>query len=321
MSDRPGRSCPSHYQYSPTVFATPAEVSCQVLYVVGGVYGNELALDAVCTAFAAEAGVKHLVFNGDFNWFNVHPVLFERLNERVLRFAATRGNVETQLGAIGSEAGCGCAYPEWVDDGVVKCSNAIMRRLQQTAAGFPALRARLTALPMWQRIDVGATRVAVVHGDAESLAGWGFAQEALKEEAHLAQVREWFARAQVDVFASSHTGLPIFQRLPVYGQTKVVANNGAAGLPNFAGTQCGLLTRIATRAYAGPYRCFGVRADDVYIDALALHYDQPTWERCFLGQWPEGSAAHTSYWARIRHGPNYFAAAAVPAVGSARQAI
>jgi hypothetical protein len=284
-----------------------------MLYVVGGVYGNACALNAVCAAFEAEAGAKHLVFNGDFNWFNVHPVLFQRLNERVLCFPATRGNVETELGAAGSEAGCGCAYPDWMDDGVVERSNAIMRRLQRTAAGFPALQAQLTALPMWQRIDVGTTRVAVVHGDAESLAGWGFAQEALQEASHLAQVQHWFTQAQVDVFASSHTCLPIFQRLDVHGHTKVVANNGAAGMPNFAGTQYGVLTRIATRPYEGTLRCCGVHAAGVYIDALALHYDQPAWEACFLAQWPEGSAAHTSYWERLRHGPPYALDEAVPA--------
>jgi hypothetical protein len=81
MQDRPGRSCPLHYRYAPTVFATPAAVACEVLYVVGGVYGNAQALDAVFAAFAAEAGVKHLVFNGDFNWFNVDPESFQRLNE------------------------------------------------------------------------------------------------------------------------------------------------------------------------------------------------------------------------------------------------
>ena len=109
----------------------------------------------------------------------------------------------------------------------------------------------------------------------------------------------------MDVFASSHTGLPVFRSLLVDGQTKVIANNGAAGLPNFAGTQFGLLTRIATRAYEGAYRCFGMRVGGVYVDALALHYDQPLWEQCFLAQWPEGSAAHTAYWTRIRQGPNY----------------
>src|SRR5215470_12018957 len=223
MPDQPGRSCPVHYRYAPTVFATPAAVACEVLYVVGGVYGNPLALNAVFAAFAAEeAGAKHLIFNGDFNWFNIDPALFQRLNAQVLHWPATRGNVETELGATGGAAGCGCAYPPWVDDGVVARSNAIMHRLRQTAAQFPALQERLTALPMWQRMDVGATRVAVVHGDAASLAGWGFAQEALREPSHLAQVRHWFAQAQVDVFASSHTCLPIIQRLDVYGSPKVI---------------------------------------------------------------------------------------------------
>jgi hypothetical protein len=295
------------------VFATPAAVSCEVLYVVGGLYGNAFALNAVFAAFEAEAGTKHLVFNGDFNWLNVHPALFQRLNEQVLCWPATRGNVETELGAAGSETGCGCAYPDWVDEGVVERSNAIMRRLQRTAAGFPTIQAQLSALPMWQRIDVGTTRVAVVHGDAESLAGWGFAQESLKEALHRTQVQHWFTQAQVDVFASSHTCLPIFQRLAMHGHTKVVANNGAAGMPNFAGTQYGLLTRIAARRYEGALRCFGVHAAGVYIDTLALHYDQPAWEQCFLVQWPEGSDAYTSYWERMRHGPRYAMGEAVPA--------
>lgn len=314
MSTQPGRSCPVHYRYAPTVFATPAAVSCEVLYVVGGLYGNAFALNAVFAAFEAEAGAKHLVFNGDFNWLNVHPELFQRLNERVLCWHATRGNVETELVAEGSEAGCGCAYPDWVDEGVVERSNAIMQQLRRTAAGFPAIQAQLTALPMWQRIDVGAARIAAVHGDAESLAGWGFAQESLKKTSHLERVRHLFTQAQVDVFASSHTCLPIFQRLAVYGHTKVIANNGAAGMPNFAGTQYGVLTRIATRPYEGTLRCFGVQAAGVYIDALALHYDQPAWEQSFLEQWPEGSDAHASYWERIQHGPQYAVGEAVPAV-------
>jgi hypothetical protein len=131
-----------------------------------GVYGNALALDAVSAAFEAEVGGTHLVFNGDFNWFNVDPVLFQRLNERVLCWPATCGNVKTELEATGSAAGCGCAYPAWVNDGVVERSNAIMHRLRQTAARFPDLRAQLTTSPMWQRIGVGATWVVVVHGDA-----------------------------------------------------------------------------------------------------------------------------------------------------------
>ena len=84
MPARPGRGCPLHYRYALTVFAAPAEVACEVLYVVGGLYGNALALNTVFAAFAAETGATHLIFNGDFNWFNVDPALFQRLNARVL---------------------------------------------------------------------------------------------------------------------------------------------------------------------------------------------------------------------------------------------
>jgi hypothetical protein len=52
----------------------------------------------------------------------------------------------------------------------------------------------------------------------------------------------------------------------------------------------------------------------VYIDALALHYEQAAWEQCFLAQWPEGSDAHTSYWARVQHGPSYTVGEAIPAM-------
>jgi hypothetical protein len=82
-------------------------------------------------------------------------------------------------------------------------------------------------------------------------------------------------------------------------------NNGAAGLPNFAGSQNGVLTRIATRPYEGPLRCCGVHIGGVYTDALALHYGQAAWAQRSLAQWPEGSDAHTSYWARIQYGPPY----------------
>jgi hypothetical protein len=126
-------------------------------------------------------------------------------------------------------------------------------------------------------------------------------------------VRHWFAQAQVDVFASSHTCLPIYQRLDVHGQPRLIANNGAAGLPNFAGTQYGVLTRIATRPYEGSLRCCGVQTAGVYVDALAVHYAQAAWEQCFLAQWPVGSDAHTSYWARLQHGPSYTVGEAVPA--------
>jgi len=306
----PGRTCPLHYQYGPSVFNAPPVESLsdlEVLYVVGGLYGNEPALHEVLRLFEQERGRKRLVFNGDFHWFDVEPKLFERIQREVLAHAALRGNVETELAdeAAGQDVGCGCAYPEWVGDAVVERSNRILNRLRR--ATTPVLRSELAALPMWQIASVGPMRIGLVHGDAQSLAGWGFAQEHLRDPAHLDVVRAWFARAQVDAFASTHTCLPVFQqiRLPGASGFRWVLNNGASGMPNFRGDSAGLLTRISTRPFEGPQRRRGVAWGGVSMDAVAIEIDPSDAQRRFLAQWPEGTDAYASYFSRIVEGPSY----------------
>ena len=308
--DAPGRSCPLHYRYAPEVFARPADVPpLDVLYVVGGLYGNELALERVLELFAAERGRARLVFNGDFHWFDAAAEIFARVQRQVLAHTALRGNVETELAAEppagNDDAGCGCAYPEWVGDAVVERSNRILRRLRK--ATTPAQRAELAALPMTLRADVGEFKLGIVHGDAQSLAGWGFAQEHLSDQAHRDTVRGWFARAQVDAFACTHTCLPVFQRLRGASDASArwVFNNGAAGMPNFSGDAAGLLTRVALHPFDGPQRRFGVRQGEVFIDAVAIEVDTVQVQARFLRQWADGSDAHASYFHRIADGPSY----------------
>jgi len=323
----PGRSCPLHYRYAPSVFAQAPALRCELLYVVGGLYGNEPALEQVLALFEQERGDKRLVFNGDFHWFDTDPAAFERISRRVLAHTALRGNVETELSAgiaagldelahdTTADAGCGCAYPDWVGDGVVERSNRILQRLRGTARRFPQLAQALGALPMWARVDVAGLRVAVVHGDAESLAGWGFAQEHLQDAAHRATVRRWFDQAQVDAFACSHTCLPVFHRLPMAGRAvdPMVLNNGATGMPNFSGDGAGLLTRIAVTPFEGPaaQRRHGLRVGAAHIDAIAVDSASAAWRQQFAAQWPPGSDAHTSYAARIEAGPAYTQAQAL----------
>lgn len=306
----PGRSCPLHYHYGPSVFLgeAPAPLrDLEVLYVVGGLYGNALALQRVIQLFERERGRKALVFNGDFHWFDVDPDVFSRVQRDVLAHIALRGNVETELAnaAFDEAIGCGCAYPDWVGDQIVERSNRILSRLKRAADA--AQRIALSALPMWQRADVGPWRIGLVHGDAQSLAGWGFAQEHLQDAQHRAQVRDWFAAAQVDAFASTHTCLPVFQRLHLPGlrSTGWVLNNGAAGMPNFRDDAAGLLTRIALWPFCGSERRFGIRQGEVFADAIAIETDTQEAQRRFLGQWPEGSDAHASYFSRITQGPAY----------------
>lgn len=305
-----GRSCPLHYHYGPQALAShpdPLLSGLQTLYVVGGLYGNELALHEVLRLFERERGRKCLVFNGDFHWFDVDPAIFARVQSAVMSHVALRGNVETELAQDepDPDAGCGCAYPDWVGQEVVSRSNRILQRLR--TATTAAQRSQLAALPMWRVAQVGSQRVGLVHGDAQSLAGWGFAQEHLREPAHLSLVRDWFERAQVDIFASTHTCLPVFQQLRVPGRVRAawVLNNGAAGMPNFQGDAAGLFTRIALTPFEGPQRRCAVQADELHLEAIAIETPAAQTQQRFVQQWPEGSDAHASYFSRIAAGPAY----------------
>lgn len=306
----PGRNCPLHYHYDPNVFRQPVPArlaDLDVLYVVGGLYGNELALQEILTLFEAEAGRKRLVFNGDFHWFDAEPALFDRIQRAVLAHEALRGNVETELSRenAASDAGCGCAYPDWVDDGVVNRSNRILQSLWSAAT--PAHRRQLAALPMWQLASVGGMRLALVHGDAQSLAGWGFAQEHLRQAPHRELVRQWFAHAGVDAFACTHTCLPVFQNVAPRNapQAAWIFNNGAAGMPNFRGDPAGLLTRVALTPYRGRSRRLGIVQGGVNVDAIGIEVPFDAARQRFLALWPEGSEAYESYFARISAGPDY----------------
>jgi hypothetical protein len=150
---------------------------------------------------------------------------------------------------------------------------------------------------------VGDARIGIVHGDAVSLAGWGFAQDRLDDAAHHRWVASMFRDAKVDVFASTHTCVPALRRFDFGPAHGVVVNNGAAGMPNFAGTRHGLVTRIGVRPFAGPERVYGIETRGTCVEALGLYYDHDRWTERFLSSWPQGSAAHASYFRRISEGP------------------
>lgn len=296
----PGRSCPISYHYGPRALSGPAVLRADTLWVAGGLYGNPFALESLLARYAREPGSKALVFNGDFHWFDVGKEDFITIDAAVGAHLATRGNVETELASPARAAGCGCGYPDWVDDGTVERSNRIMERLLATARGFPQSLERLAALPMHLVAEVGGERVAIVHGDAESLAGWAFSQESLATGEGRAAAARNFNDANVRIFASTHTCLPVLQGFP---EERVVVNNGAAGMPNFRGTRFGLATRISMSP--GKSFVYSKRAAKLYVEAVALEYDPMAWQRRFLAQWPAGSDAHRSYYERIVNGPQY----------------
>ncbi len=298
---RPGRTCPLSYRYGAASLNRTADLEAETLYVVGGLYGNPLALEAALRLVEIEPGAK-LVFNGDFNWFDIDDTDFVSINQAVLGHAAIRGNVETELLAADASAGCGCGYPDYVGDADVARSNEIMGLLAMTARRHAGLSSRLAALPMNLVAKVGDERVGIVHGDADSLAGWGFGEEAIDPDA----VAAMFDAAKVRVFASTHTCAAVAQVFESAAGPSALFNNGAAGMPNFAEAGFGLVTRISTRAApAGVRLVYGTEVADLAVDAVALDYDQRAWVERFDSLWPEGSPAALSYRKRIVQGPAY----------------
>jgi predicted phosphodiesterase len=313
--DARGRSCPLAYQYRPEALAQPAQVQADTLLVVGGLYGNAAALQAVLQRAEREPGAPAtIVFNGDFHWLDVDPEDFRTISETVLAHHATKGNVEAEL-ASEQDAGCGCAYPDYVSDEVVDRSNQIMTRLRTTAARFPALVRRLGALPRFLTANVGGQRIGIIHGDPESLSGWRLALEAMEPGDPLvrrqvgwrgrpttaADLLDWFGRADVSVLASTHTGLPYAQDVTNGQRRRLVVNNGSAGLPNFANTAYGVMTRLSSSLQPPTDSLYGITIGTLRCDAVPVAFDL-AWKARFLAQWPPGSPGHDQYLARITRG-------------------
>ena len=79
----PAASARADYRYPPSVFDRAPEFAADVLYVVGGLYGNLAALTEV-ERLAADEGAQ-IVFNGDFHWFDAEPGWFAEIERRVAR--------------------------------------------------------------------------------------------------------------------------------------------------------------------------------------------------------------------------------------------
>jgi len=294
-----GRTCPLAYRYTPSQIALAPAIETEILYVIGGLYGNPFALERVLAMASAEKAPVTLCFNGDFNWFNIDFANFQHINHTVLQHHAIQGNVEFELYQQDSSAGCGCAYPAQVAHEVVARSNQIHAQLQQTAQQFPLLLQQLSKLPLYRRYRLAEQTVGVVHGDAESLAGWSFDANRLHDIKHDAELIQLFERAQVDVFASTHTCLPILKPIvDANANNKTIVNNGAAGMPNFQSTHYGVLTRISV--YPSSHQAlYGAKNGNLYIDALPIEFDYASWQNNFLTNWPANSAGYDAYFERI----------------------
>ncbi len=180
---RAGRMCPADYRYPPSVFDRPPELTADVLYVVGGLYGNLAALDEVerlAARRARDRGVQRRLS------------LVRRRAELVRRDRATRGapprdprqcgdrdraakrhrrRLRLRLSGLGRR-GRGAALERNPDRSAPHCR----RRCPARPHDWPRCRC------IWWR-EVGGLRIGIVHGDATGLAGWSFAHDALDDPA------------------------------------------------------------------------------------------------------------------------------------------
>lgn len=301
-----GRSCPIHYRYQPErLLAEPETCDADVLYVAGGLYGNPFALDTLESMVAADQanGLRvRLLFNGDFNWFNADDELFEDINRRVLGYDAILGNVEYELANPSDGAGCGCAYPNFVDDQVVARSNRIMTRLQTVAARHPSIQQSLGNLPRWRGMMFGGLKVLILHGDPESLAGWGLAHEQLQAGSD-GQLVDWFRRTDADVILATHTCLPAMWSATVDGRPRCMLNNGSAGMGNLQSDSRGLAARLAHGGISRVSSVLpGMTVAAVDVSLVPVVFDTTAWLTRFDQLWPAGSDAALSYRHRIETG-------------------
>jgi hypothetical protein len=117
-----------------------------------------------------------------------------------------------------------------------------------------------------------------------------------------ADLLDWFGRAKVSVFASTHTGLPFAQVIADSGQGRLVINNGSAGLPGFADTTYGVITRLSGSPRPPADSLYGTTVGPLRCDALPVRFDLARWMARFLAQWPPGSPGHRAYFGRITGG-------------------
>ena len=145
----------------------------------------------------------------------------------------------------------------------------------------------------------------VVHGDLDSLAGWGLAHESFSE-GNDGKLTEWFLASGADVVASTHTCLPVLWSGLVGEQSRVVVNNGSAGMGNLQSDPRGLITRIGLSSpVTEPVA--GIERQGLHVSLLPVSYSLEAWLPEFDRLWPAGSPAAVSYRNRIRNGTSLHA--------------
>ena len=288
-----GRNCSLEYILRKDWTKKIKKLKAEVVYIVGGLYGNSYALEII-NKMAQDENAK-VVFNGDMHWFDVEKKDFLKVEELSKDSIKLLGNVEFELLNDTSSLGCGCNYPEDVSDGVVERSNIIHNMMKENIKGDDILN-NIKERSKTLVLDFLGKKIAITHGDEKSMSGWECSNDNLKLESRKKELDSWFEENNIDILATTHTCLPV-----VYDNGKnTVINNGAAGMANIQGQTFGLITRIAKsnheKAIYSEFR------DGLYIELVKVDFDIEKFKLWFEEIWPDDSSASISYKSRIING-------------------
>lgn len=287
-----GRNCSLDYILKKDWARDAKQCESDVLYAVGGLYGNRYALDIINEKAREENA--HIIFNGDMHWFDVKSDDFLNVEENS-KGTKLLGNVEYELINPNDDLGCGCNYPEDVSEGVVERSNVIHRMMKDNLSNLDILddikvRNKTLALEFFGK------KIAITHGDEVSVSGWACSHDNLQKKERQEQLSDWLFKNEVDILATTHTCLPV-----VYNNgSAIVVNNGAAGMANVKNETYGLITRIAKTQSKGAI--ISEKIDDLFVELVKIDFDIKLFLEWFEKTWTDDSPASISYKNRIING-------------------
>lgn len=299
-----GRICPLDYYIDAESYKKIRTIENSTVYIVGGLYGNLEALKEIIN-MAEEEYNKYksevfIVFNGDMHWFDIIED-FMNIEQMSKGYEKLLGNVERELfreNDIG--IGCGCAYPDYVDDNIVERSNIIHKKLKDTVNKLPEYKKIFSDRKMNMVIQLSKQKIAITHGDEQKLGGWECSRESLSRIYRQEKLNKWFKENDIDILATTHTCSPAALKI----ENGIVINNGASGMPNFKDKIYGLITRISL--YKSDKAIYREKIKNLFLEAVAVKYDNDKFLKWFDNVWAIGSEASLSYRDRIANGQDDF---------------
>lgn len=287
-------NCSIDYFLSKDWARHPKIVDEEVIYIIGGLYGNIFSVETFNRMAKEEANTPLMIFNGDMHWFDVEYDDFMKV-ENNTHGIKLLGNVEFELPTSPEKADCGCNYPPDVDEGTVARSNVIHSSMKKNLKEKEILK-ELEQREKTAAITAMGVRIAITHGDEKSMSGWECARDALQKEERREELDIWLRENQIDILATTHTCLPAITAIG----NSVVSNNGSTGMANVRGKTYGLITRIAKSPH--PKAVATKRVKDVYVELVKVEFPIEKFVEFFDNRWPEGSPASVSYRDRIVEG-------------------